>query len=152
MKKIFFGEFLTATERKPALKKFLSFRHSLKKLTRTTWVAWEARTQPWLKTCNGQLCMYKCVTYNFNLSPDDRFLRNLSWQFYFNTQSLLLVICCWEEVAERHIFCHISSWCLILDTNSGFTYNKPTHYFLDYGDFPPIMYKINTHNFSSMRS
>ena len=36
-------------------------------------------------------------------------------------------------------FFHISFWCLIWDTNPGFTSCKPTHYRLDQGDFQWLM-------------
>ena len=48
---------------------------------------------------------------------------------------------CWEKIAEKIIYFFIFSfWCLTWDTNTGFTYNKPTHYLLDY-----VVFIMNRH-------
>ena len=39
-----------------------------------------------------------------------------------------------ERKSPKKFVFHIFLWCLTMDTNSDFTYNKPTHYLLDYGD------------------
>ena len=42
---------------------------------------------------------------------------------------------CWEERNRRRNTFIISFWCLAWDSNPGFSYNKPTHYLLDYEEF-----------------
>ena len=41
-------------------------------------------------------------SYSFNSIPNDRFLRNFSWQFYLLTEFFPQI--CWEEIAEEILF------------------------------------------------
>ena len=41
-------------------------------------------------------------TYSLKSTPNDRFLRNFSWQFYLLSEFLPEI--CWEEVAEEIFF------------------------------------------------
>ena len=49
------------------------------------------------------------VTYSLKSTPNDRFLRNFSWQFYLLLEFLPEI--CWEEIAEEILFV----WCLACD-------------------------------------
>ena len=67
------------------------------------------------------------------------FWETFSWQLYLLLEFMSETY--WEEIAEE-----------IRDTNPGFMSNKPTHYWLDYGDFN--FYNIiigNTGIFSTLK-
>ena len=65
------------------------------------------------------------------------FIRNRTYNFFTASLFTLRGFAkkCWEEIAEKIcFFFQISFWCLTWDMNQGFTFNKLTHYLLDYGD------------------
>ena len=71
-------------------------------------------------------------TYSLTSTLNYRVLRNLSWQFYFNTPSFCQKSA--ERKSPKKYFFHISFRCLTWGIrNPGFASNKPTHYLLDYG-------------------
>ena len=65
------------------------------------------------------------------------FVRNFSLQFYLLSEFLPEI--CLEEIAEEilFVFCfNVWPW----GSNPSFTFIKPTHYLLDYGDFNNIFF------------
>ena len=63
-------------------------------------------------------------SYSLKSTPNDRFLRSSSWQFYLYSDFLPEIY--WEAVAKKIFFFIISFWCLIWDLSRGLTSNKPT--------------------------
>ena len=75
--------------------------------------------------------IYERLNLPLKSTPNDRFLKNFSWQFPFTfrvfAKNPLRGSC------RRNIFI-FSFWCLIQGLNSGLTSNQPTNYLLDYYD------------------
>ena len=71
--------------------------------------------------------------YYLNSTPNDRFLRIFSWQFYLLSEILPEI--CWEEIAEEIYFFFLyfifNDWPGIRTQAS----NKPAHYIPDHSDF-----------------
>ena len=73
-------------------------------------------------------------------NPNDKFLRNYSWQFYFlrnfhgifNSLSEFLLVICWEEIAEDIFFI---SYSVLMPDLLDLMSTEPTLYLLNYGDF-----------------
>ena len=106
--KYFFGDFLAADfwqklceQIKTAMKSsskicrsestlYCRSRYSCIKLTHTPWVMWEA---DWLKVCNGELCMFVCISYKNNVCRHCfrklRFWSSLLYGFKQNTYFLV---------------------------------------------------------------
>ena len=66
-------------------------------------------------------------TYILKSTPNDKFLRSFSRQFYFLSEILQDI--CWEEVTEQNIlyFAHIPfCWRMARNLTHGLTPNKPT--------------------------
>ena len=82
--------------------------------------------------------------YRLTLTAKNIFLRNFFMASLFTLRVFARNML--KEIAEEIIFFfHVSFRCLTWDTNPGFSFNKPTHCLLDYGDFN---YKLKiVHNF-----
>ena len=68
----------------------------------------------------------------FNVDPERQIFVKLFHGRFIYSHSFCQ-ISAERKVAED--FFHISFWCLSWDTTPGFTFNKSTHYLLDYDDF-----------------
>ena len=73
-------------------------------------------------------------TYNLTSTQSRRFFEKLFYGRFIYSQSLATKLL--RGIRRRSILFlfHISFWCLTWNTNPGFTFNKPPHYLLDYGD------------------
>ena len=66
-------------------------------------------------------------TYSLKSTPYDRFFEKLFMAIFIWLSEFLPKIC------RRNIF-RISFWCLVWDSNLGFSSSKPTHYLLDHSN------------------
>ena len=83
--------------------------------------------------------VHKWWELQFNVNSAWQIFEKLFHDSFYLLSEFLLEIC-WEEIAEEILFVFFFFWCLAWDSNPGFTYNKRTHYLLDYGDFEHLKY------------
>ena len=71
-------------------------------------------------------------TYSFKVDSERQFfLRNFSWQFLFILRVFAKNLL--RGNRRSNTFCILFE-CLAQGSNPGFTFNKPTHYLIDYGE------------------
>ena len=93
--------------------------------------------------CVFILCMYSYGSSSLNSSPNDRFLRNISWQFFYLLSEFLPESC---REPEKYIFivCFIGNiWTVVWTVTSSFIALLAAHYLPDYyRSFPRYLIKL----------
>ena len=95
--------------------------------TRLWWLQWGL---PKGISTNFNVPRSKHCLVVFKSTPNDRFFEKLFMEILLLTEFLPAI--CWEEITEEILFVF---WCQAWSSNHGFTFNKPSHYLLEHGDF-----------------